>query len=382
MAAVWAVIVSALFLQAGNGLQTDLIGLRADSEGFRSAVIGLMMAAYYIGYSLAPLVGRSIIARAGHARTIAVAALAAAAVIAVQPYLVSATVWSGLRAISGFALSLTYVAYESWINDRVPNRQRGRVFSFYVFVQMVGMTGAQYLLALGSAGTAAPFLLAAVLFVAAALPASFSRHAAPSGAPPEPLGIVPLFATSPLGAGATVLAGLSWAIMVTFGPVYARRIGFDLPGVGLFMGVAMAAGGALQIPLGWLSDLAGRRRVIALMFGVALAASVFGLWAVGRGETMNLIAFGIAGGFGFPIYAVSVAHVNDRLATETRVAAAAGLVLLFGIGSFFGPLLCGPLLAAMGPGGFYVLLAATMATGMVLAAGDFFRTFAPRAPAP
>jgi MFS family permease len=368
VAAVWAVIVSTLFLQAGNGLQTDLISLRADSEGFGSIITGAMMAAYYIGYSLAPLAGRAVVGRLGHVRTIAGCAIAAAVVIALQPFLVTAAVWSGLRAASGFVLSLSYVAYESWINDRVPNAQRGRVFSFYMFAQMVGMTSAQAVLTLGGAGSPLLFMVAGTLFVVAALPVLSAHHTAPHGVPPQPLGIRELFRLTPLGAGATVLAGLSWAIMFTFGPIYARRIGFDESSVGLFMGAAMAAGGALQIPLGWLSDLIGRRPVIALMFGVSLVAGLFGLWADGRGEALNLVAMTIAGGFAFPIYAVSVAHVNDHLSAETRVAAAAGLVLLFGIGSFFGPLLCGGVMAAIGASGFFALLAATMGGGVLLAA--------------
>lgn len=368
MAAVWAVIISTLFLQTGNGVQTDVISVRADLEGFGAAVIGPMMAAYYIGYALAPLAGRAVVGRLGHVWTIAGCSIAAAVVIALQPFLVSVPAWSVLRAASGFVLSLSYVAYESWIHDRVPNAQRGRVFSIYMFAQMIGMTGAQYLFTQGDPKTAILFLFAALLFVCAGLPVLFARRTAPSGAPPEPLGIAQLFRISPLGAGATLLAGLSWAIMFTFGPIYARRIGFNADGIGLFMGVAMVAGSVLQIPLGWFSDVGGRRRVMALMFGVGLAASLFGLWSVFRGEVLNLVAMGLVGGFTFPIYAVSVAHVNDHVSAETRVAAAAGLVLLFGVGSFFGPLLCGPVVAAIGLAGFYVLLALTMAAGVMLSA--------------
>jgi MFS family permease len=368
MAAVWAVIVSTFFLQTGNGLQTDVIGVRADIEGFGAAVIGPMMAAYYIGYASAPLAGRAVIARIGHVWTIAGCALAAAVVICLQPFLVTVPAWAGFRLASGFALSLSYVAYESWIHDRVPNIQRGRVFSIYMFAQMIGLTAAQVLFAQADPRTSLLFIGAGLLFAIASVPAFAVRHSAPSGAPPAPLGIAALFRLSPLGAGATALAGLSWAIMFTFGPIYARRTGFDATGIAWFMGGAMLAGSLLQIPLGWLSDVIGRRPVVALMFGVSMLAALFGVWAGSRGETLNLIAMAVAGGFSFPIYAVSVAHVNDHLSAETRVAAAAGLVLLFGIGSFFGPLLCGPVMAGMGAAGYYVLLAATMATGLVLSA--------------
>jgi hypothetical protein len=43
-----------------------------------------------------------------------------------------------------------------------------------------------------------------------------------------------------------------------------------------------------------------------------------------------------------------------------RVAAAAGLVLLFGLGSIAGPLAVGSAITALGAGGFFVVLAAVM----------------------
>jgi MFS family permease len=174
-----------------------------------------------------------------------------------------------------------------------------------------------------------------------------------------------------------VLSGVSWSILFAFGPVYATRIGLDAGGVGLFMGLAVAAGGLVQVPAGWLSDIAGRRLVLGVIFGAGLLASLLGLAA--PGGVVSLVAAGLAGGFVFPVYAIAVATVNDGVSRETRVAAAAGLVLLFGIGCIFGPLLCGWAMGAVGLPGFYGLLAATMAAG--LAACGVVKTAAKRGPA-
>lgn len=364
---VWAVLLSASFLQVANGLQTDVISVRADLEAFSAGTIGLMMATYYVGYSLAPLTGRFIIGRIGHVSTIVTCALVAAAIILAHPLLVTPLVWAGYRFVSGFALSLVYVAYESWINDRVPNALRGRVFSSYMVVQMATMTLAQALLGLGDPRTAGLFILCSVVFVLAAVPVSAARHLAPASAPPEPLGVVKLFQVSPLAAAVTMLAGVSWAIISTFGPIYAQRAGFGLSSIGLFMGLAMAAGGLLQFPLGWLSDVLGRWPVIVVILVTGLCASLFGVWGARRGLSANLIAVTLVGGFTFPLYGVCVAYVNDAIASETRIAAAAGLVMLFGIGSIFGPLLCGWATTAMGPTAFFAMLAATMTTGVLIA---------------
>jgi len=365
---VWAVIASIAFLQAANGLQTDLIGIRAGLAAFPDWSIGLMMAAYFVGYAGVPLTGRLVIGGLGHVITIVICVLAAAVVIVLHPLWVTPVVWTGLRFVSGFSLALVYVAYESWINDRVPNALRGRVFSIYMVTQMATMTVAQYLLTLGNPADAGLFVVAGVLFVLAAVPVVLARRAAPATVPPEPLSLLKLFKISPLGATSTALAGLAWATVFTFGPVYAAHVGLSLGGIGMFMALALVAAGVLLFPLGWLSDVFGRRPVLATMFGVGLVASLFGLWAVHRGANANFVAAAFIGACVFPLYGISVAHANDAVDQNTRVSAAAGLVLLFGLGSIFGPLLCGWTMSAMGPGGFFVVLAAAMATGTVAAA--------------
>jgi MFS family permease len=370
LAAVWAVILSGGIVQMGNGLQTELLGIRAGQEAFSAWSIGVLMAGYYVGYSAAPLLIRTIIRRLGHVRTIAIGLALAAAMIVLHGIFVTVVTWTILRLVSGFALASTYVACESWINERSENRVRGRIFSVYMVVQMVGMTLAQVLLAVCDPKALASFVLCGLLFVSGSLPVIFLATAAPGEAPPEPFGLVHLFRISPLGATATMLAGLSWSILFTFGPVYARAEHFSVPQVSLFMGVAMAAGGIMQFPLGWLSDAIGRRITIGLMCAAGLAASLFGMWAQGKEIFLLYVASGLVGAFLFPLYALAVAHTNDAVAPATRVAATAGLVLLFGLGSIVGPLAAGSAMTMLGPIGFFGLLAAALAVTVAAAAAS------------
>lgn len=363
---VWAVILAILFIQTANGLQTSLLSVRAGIEAFPAWTIGIVMASYYVGYSAAPLASRAVIGRIGHVNTMWIGAVCAALAIMAHALLVAPVAWAALRLLSGFALSSLYVAAESWIHDRVTNAQRGRVFSIHMVVQMIAMTTAQMLLSVGDPKSAAPFLLSAGIFLLGGLPALFARRTAPHRAPPEPFSIVKLFLASPLGAIATVLSGVTWSIVFTFGPVYAQHSGFDLRQVSLFMALAMIGGAIVQFPMGWLSDAMGRRLTIVLMSAGGIVVGLLGLWANGEGDVAKFAASLLIGGLIFPMYAISAAHTNDAVAPQNRVAAAAGLVLLFGLGSIFGPLLSGGAITAMGPGGFYVVLAA--ASGLSLAA--------------
>jgi len=368
VASVWAVIVTIGFVQLANGLQTSLLGVRADLEAFPAWTIGIIMASYYVGYSGAPLTSRRIIARAGHAATMAVGAALAAIAIVAHGYLVTPIGWAVLRAISGFSLSNLYVGAESWIHDRVENANRGRVFSVYMVVQMIGMTGAQLLLSIGNPASIYPFLLAGGLFAISCIPVLLARSSAPNHAPPEPFDILRMFKVAPLGVIATLLAGVSWSIVFTFGPIYAQRHGFNLEQVSLFMALAMAGGAIVQFPLGWLSDALGRRLTIGSISFGGLAVALIGYKVGGDGLIAKYLASFLVGALIFPIYAISAAHTNDAIAPKNRVSAAAGLVLLFGVGSIFGPLLSGAAMSLVGSEGYYVVLAATMVLSLAAAA--------------
>src|SRR5581483_5231283 len=342
--------------QTANGLQSSLLGVRAGLESFPVWTTGVIMACYYIGNTAAPLASRATIGRPGQVNVIWLGAIGAGLAIAGHAVFVAPVPWSLLRLFSGFALSSLYVAAESWIHARVDNAERGRVFSIYMVAQLVGMTLAQGLLSVADPKTAVPFLIAALIFLAGGVPVIATRAAAPERSPPEPFGLVHLFRASPLGASMTLLAGASWSVVFAFGPVYAQRAGFDLGHISLFMGLAMIGGGTVQFPMGWLSDGIGRRRTLMLIAFGGLLVSLYGLWANSHGAFAILAGALLTGALIFPIYGISAAHTNDQVSAPNRVAAAAGLVLLFGIGSIFRQLLSGAVMTRLGNGGYYVVL--------------------------
>jgi MFS family permease len=235
-------------------------------------------------------------------------------------------------------------------------------------VQMIGMTGSQLLLSVGDPASVTPFLLAGLLFAISCIPVLYARASAPNHAPPEPFGILRLFKAAPLGVLATLLAGISWSIVFTFGPVYAQRHGFSLAQVSLFMALAMAGGALVQFPLGWLSDALGRRLTIGLISAGGVAVALIGFRAGSDGFIAKYVASFLVGALIFPVYAISAAHTNDAIEPKNRVSAAAGLVLLFGLGSIFGPLLSGGAISLIGNEGYYVVLAATMTLSLAAAA--------------
>jgi hypothetical protein len=94
------------------------------------------------------------------------------------------------------------------------------------------------------------------------------------------------------------------------------------------------------------------------------------MWAQGGEIFLLYVASALVGAFLFPLYALAVAHTNDAVAPATRVAATAGLVLLFGLGSIVGPLAAGSAMTMLGPIGFFGLLAAALAVTVAAAAAS------------
>jgi MFS family permease len=374
LAAVWAVILTTGIVQAANGLQTDLLGLRAGLEAFSPASISVIMAGYYVGYSSGPLLCPTVIRRFGHVGTIAGGLLIASGVIVLHGLFVSPAAWTLLRAIAGAALACVYIAFESWINDRTENRVRGRVFSVYMVAQMIGMTGSQFLLMTASPTTLVLFLLTGALFFVAAAPVIAVRATAPHHASIERVSIPrlmrvlgELFKLSPMGLIETFLSGVSWSVVFTFAPVYAQHAGLTLNQTAWFMGGAMAAAAVLQFPLGWISDHVGRRMTLIGMCAGGTASAAFGIWANAQGLPFKYTASALIGALVFPLYSLAVAHTNDKIATALRGPAASGLVLLFGLGSILGPLAVGQAMTRLGAGGYYEVLAAVMGVSLAAA---------------
>jgi MFS family permease len=365
---LWPLFFSVVLIQLAVGVLSDLIGVRASQEGFPVWTIGPVLAGYYVGYSTAPFFSRRIIARIGHGAAIALSSVLAGLAVVALAWLIAPSIWLVLRFVIGFALSLGYVAIESWINDHVENDIRGRVFSIYTLIQLVAMTGSQGLFGAIDSRTVWLFLISGALLAAGAVPAFVSMVHQRDKPPPEHLHLADLFRASPLGAIATIVSGVSWAIIVSFGPIYALKTGLSQAETGIFMGAAMLGGLLLQFPLGWVSDHFGRRATVALMSAGAVAASLFGIWAGSHGALAQYATMLAIGGLNFTLYAISVSATNDAVAPQNRVAAAAGLVLLFGLGSIAGPLAGGWAFAHFGPHSYFILIAASMAASLAATA--------------
>lgn len=353
----WPLLAGMSLLMVGNGLVVTLLGVRAASKGFATLVTGIVMSGYFAGFFAGTWLTPRIIGRVGHVRVFAALASIASVAVLVHSILVDPISWTAMRALTGFSFAGLYIVAESWLNATASNHTRGRLLAVYMLTQYVGLAAGQALLGAADPGGFALFILSSIVVSVAVVPILLSAGVAPPFETPAPLSPRALFKVSPLGALGAISSGLTQGAFWSLGAVYVTAINLSVGWVAIFMTSVTLGGVILQWPVGHLSDAFGRRKVIVLVSVCGAMACIAG-GMVAEHSTLGLIAAAcVFGGMTLPLYSLSVAQTNDYLDAKQMVAASSALVLFYGTGSIFGPLLASASMEVFGPNGFFWYLA-------------------------
>src|SRR5215470_7715316 len=158
-------IIAASIVQLANGFFGTFVSLRVAIEDFEAA--GLVLSAYFAGFTVGALRSGKIIERIGHIRAFAAFAGLVAAATAVMPLLIGSLAWMVLRAIVGFGCAGIFVTTESWLTAKAPASERGRVFSLYMVGTFLALALGQLLVARADIEGMSPFNKIAALFTVA-----------------------------------------------------------------------------------------------------------------------------------------------------------------------------------------------------------------------
>lgn len=354
---VAALFAGALMIFLGMGLLNTLVSVRIAQEGYSTILIGGITAAYYVGQLLSGFVAAYIIRSTGQIRAFGVfASLISVAAIG-HAFLLNAPVWAGFRFLAGFCIAGMWMVVESWLNARATNENRAQIMAVYMVVTFAGLSGGQFLLPLGDPTKFQLFALASILFSLALLPVLLSRAVAPPMDKPARLSFRELYGKSPLGIIGAFMAGVVLGAVFAMAPVFAHGEGMTTAGVGTFMGVMILGGLVFQVPIGRLSDKLDRRLVMAST-GVALAGISMLMFSAGDWPlswTVGMAA--LWGGVIFPIYSMSVAHLNDYVDTDDLVEASSGVMIAHSAGAVIGPLMAAGVMQYAGTRGVFLTTA-------------------------
>jgi MFS family permease len=358
-------------LMAGTGLFNTFIGLRAGMEGFSNDVIGLLVAAYYLGLVFGTLRCGPLVNRIGHIRAFAAFSSVIATATLVFPFATHPIAWMGLRGIIGFNVAGVFMVAESWLNHRATPTTRGTLLSMYMMTSYLCLGGGQLLINAGDPGGNELFMLASMLFGLAVVPVAITRSTHPPPVASPHFNFKVVYRASPTAMLACICSGLSVGALWGLAPIFARDLGLNIADIAGFMGIIILSALLFQFPVGRLSDRFDRRKMMLAVSTVALLASAAMVmqmtlfaadspWGLAQATAWMRHAWlitGVAalyGGIVSTLYPLGVAYANDYTEPEDMVSVSAGLVLSFGIGAAVGPIPAGALMQVLGPEGLFL----------------------------
>ena len=361
----WALFLGMGFLMMAYGYQGSLLGVRAVQEEFSLTATGFMMSGYFVGYFIGAATIPNIISRVGHIRVFAAFASLASLVILVHSIFIHPFIWFILRVLTGISMVCIYTVAESWLNDRSSNKNRGSVLSVYMVILYGTMGIGMFLLNFSKPENYQPFILVSIITSVALIPILLTKKKPPTFKKIEAMNLNELYKASPFGMVSSLFYGTIQSALFTLLAVYSASMNFTIFEISFVTFLLAVSGAISQFPIGKLSDLYDRRKVIvtttfgAAIFSICCIFSV-GLMYLpeGHATTKNwfflfLTLFSFCS---LPMFSLILAHTNDYIPKEKFVAAGAGLQFVFGLGAMSGPFLCSIFMNIVGENGFFVFL--------------------------
>jgi MFS family permease len=366
---IGTLILATSIIQLANGFFTTFVSLRVAIEKFDAP--GLVLSAYFAGFTLGAMRCGRIIERIGHIRAYAAFSGLVAAATAVMPLFVESLAWLTLRALVGFGCSGIFVTTESWLSAKALPSERGRIFSIYMTGMVLALALGQILIVQADIEGAGPFNMIVALFAMALVMVTTARAEPPQvhTAGSLPYGV--LAKAAPIAVVGVALSGLISSAFYALVPAWMQDQGVARATIALFMLVAVLGGLAFQIPVGRLSDRFDRRLVMASL-GLGFAVTAFVMVLSPRRLSVLLPEAVVLGGCMSTWYPVCVAHAHDRMPADRVVAVSGRLLLVNGIGSVLGPLIGEGLIAHFRIDGlFYFMAAAALLLALVAGLGSW-----------
>jgi MFS family permease len=356
-------LISTALIMIGSGFLGSLLPLRFSAMGMSDGVIGLIATAEAFGFLAGCLYAHKLIAPIGLERAYATfAGLKSVSILCLYfaDSVPALALWRFLIGINAAGLA---IIVESWLNALAPNEQRGRVLTIYVLVyglffgigqlfsQNLNVRGPELLFIAGISTTLALVPMVAIDVRAPVLPHRVK------------LEILKALRTSPVSVTACLLNGLILTAFTTVGPLFSARIGFDQSHIVLLMACVSLGGLFLQWPIGYFSDKVDRlHALIGLGLGILAVAAVLAWTPQRLPFALLALFFGIFGGLAESLYAVGVAHANDRAVATDYVALSSTLLFVWALGSTVGPTVGTYAIQLLRPSAFFVyVMALTLA---------------------
>ena len=381
-------LVAALAVVAiTSSLNWPILAEALRNQGYSESLIGINAAAQFAGIIVVALAAPRIIPALGFFKTIVFGLIIVAITLIALPAFRSFETWLVIRFVLGMGNSLLFTAGDTWINQVVDDKVRGRWMGIYVTAGMAGWAVGPILGAYLDPGTYWPFvwgLLAVVVAACFLLPARQLDIKLNIGEQGVALGLATVFLAAPTVLLSSAMFGVVEGAMQSFAHLYTmdvlgaqfRQTGYAVIWVGAVAAIFF------QYPIGWLADKVNRNwLLIACVVTLMLSIFLFPLLVEGgrdawwQPQALALWAVvSIWGGAMGGIFTVGITLLGERFRDVELVSANAVFSMLFGVGGLLGPFLAGTAMSEIGPAGFPLsLLGAVIAYALFALYRQFTR---------
>jgi MFS family permease len=278
-----------------------------------------------------------VMARLGLRRSVVTGVCAGALILMVMPVWPGVSSWLVLRSLTGFALGLSWIASEVWLNSVSGADARGAVMGLYGTVFSLGTMAGPALLELTGTHGSLPFQIGAVSLLLTLLPLVALPQIQSGPQPFTPAGaLAGAVGKAPLVMLAALVAGLVESAELTLLPLFGIHAGFSDRGALNLVAVFLAGNVALQIPIGMLADRYGRRTLLgvcALLSGVG--PLLLQPWLATPALLWPLLF--VWGGTLYAFYGQGIALLGAAYAPAELTTANTLFVMVYCLGGVIGP---------------------------------------------
>jgi MFS family permease len=362
---LFAPVASLIIIMLGSGFYNTFISVKLHQAHTPNFLIGLVSSAYFAGLLVGSVRAEKLIIRIGFIRAFATFASTFTALVMANGLYFDPYYYLVLRFAHGFCVAGLFVVIESWLLIFGTKETRGKILSIYMSALYTAQAAAQVFVATLDLESILPFAVVVILASLSVVPVSMMRASYPTLTEPSYISAKKLLAICPFGFISCICGGMILSAIYSLTPVFAQEIGLNLTEVSWMMGLIILGGFLLQWPIGHLSDIFDRRKVMTF---VCIVTAIISLTLVFSPFLKHWIVFALAtafGGFAFTIYPLGITYTSDQLDPKHLIAATGMLLLAYSWGSVVGPILASTMMTLVGPAGlfFYAMCVAGILFG-------------------
>lgn len=341
--AISPLFIAISFLALGYGIIFTFIGIYLKELEVSNTSIGIINASFYLGSILSSIFSQKIISNVGHIRSFATFASMMVISFLIHAVFFNEVLWVVLRFIAGFSFYGLLIILESWLNEKSSTESRGTVLAIYSITFYLSTAIGQLFLNIEENLRQHLFTIGSALVLCSVVIISLTKIKEPKLQPFERYSLPKIYSVVPLAATGSFLGGILVGGFFTMFPIYILTQFNSVEVVSYFMIITLCGGLISQWPIGKLSDIYGRRKIISFSAFFTAFSSILFIFA----SFSPLFTYGCGFLLGitlFSFYPLSVARANDVVdENKDIVEISRTLIFTYAIGSFIAPLIIGVL---------------------------------------